>query len=262
LSKFDQNRDGLLILIFQSDEKEYITVTPRASNDLAPEDKGRIHYLQYKDQHKPASYFFTNTTGNLITCKFFNSKWYKLHHWVEGYRTSKDLKLTIEELKINNLAQQDTSLQETPPTEVEDLLKAPEPTKQSMDLPINNAMSLLSIGEELEEHIASTTVAMTQIAPPFAGHFTPTRPGTPARPGGPGGPAGPGGPGGGGNPPAAQNIAAPLNGMPGTPPLILDGDKKAYLAWKTELQLYQLANHTHPIMTNTAEKTLNTMGFI
>jgi hypothetical protein len=86
-----------------------------------------------------------------------------------------------------------------------------------MDSPINNAMSLLSIGEELEEHIASTTVAMTQITPPFTGHFMPTRPGTPARPGGPGGPGGPsgpggpGGPGGGGHQPAAQNIATSGN---------------------------------------------------
>jgi hypothetical protein len=118
-----------LILIFPSNEEEYIAVTPRTSDNLAPEDKGRICYLQYKDQHKPASYFFTNTTRNLVACKFFNSEWYKLHHWAEGYRTSKDLKLTIEELKINNLAQQDTLSQGTPPTEVEDLLKAPEPAK-------------------------------------------------------------------------------------------------------------------------------------
>jgi hypothetical protein len=47
-SKFNQNRDRSLILIFPSDKEEYITVTPRASNDLVPEDKGRIHYLQYK----------------------------------------------------------------------------------------------------------------------------------------------------------------------------------------------------------------------
>jgi hypothetical protein len=107
-SKFDQNRDRSLILIFPSDEEEYIAVTPKASNNLVPEDKGRICYLWYKDQHKHASYFFTNTTRNLITCEYFNSEWYELHHWVEGYRTSKDLQLTIEELKINNLAQQDT----------------------------------------------------------------------------------------------------------------------------------------------------------
>jgi hypothetical protein len=48
---------------------------------------------------------------------------------VEGYRTSQDLKLTIKELKINNLAQQDMLSQGTPPTEVEDLLKAPEPAQ-------------------------------------------------------------------------------------------------------------------------------------
>jgi hypothetical protein len=118
-----------LILIFPSDKEEYITVTPRTRDDLAPENKGRIHYLQYRDQHKPASYFFTNTTGNLIACKFFNSEWYELHHGVEGYRTSKDLKLTIKELKINDLAQQDMLSQGTPPTEVEDLLGAPELTK-------------------------------------------------------------------------------------------------------------------------------------
>jgi hypothetical protein len=237
-SQFNQNRDGSLILIFPSDKEEYIAVTPRTRDNLTTENKERIHYLQYKDQHKPTSYFFMNTTGNLIACEFFNSKWYELHHWVEGYRTSKDLKLTIEELKINDLAQQDTSSQGTPPTEVEDLLKAPEPAQQSMDLPIDNAMSLLSIGEELEEHITSTTVAMTQITPPFAGHFVPMRPGTPARPGGPGGRAGPGGPGGGGHQPATQNIITPQNA------------------------LYQLANQNHPTMTNAAEKTLCTMGFI
>jgi hypothetical protein len=128
-SKFDRNRDGSLILIFPSDEEEYITVTPRTSDNLAPEDKGRIHYLQYKDQHKPASYFFVNTTGNLVACEYFNSEWYKLHHWAEGYRTLRDLKLTIEELRINDLAQKDTSSQGTPPTEVEDLLKASEPVQ-------------------------------------------------------------------------------------------------------------------------------------
>jgi hypothetical protein len=129
LSKFDRNRDRSLILIFPSDEEEYIAVTPRTKDDLTTENKGRICYLQYKDQHKPASYFFTNTTGNLVACEFFNSEWYELHHWVEGYRTSKDLKLTIKELKINNLAQQDMLSQGTPPTEVEELLKAPEPIK-------------------------------------------------------------------------------------------------------------------------------------
>jgi hypothetical protein len=128
-SKFDQNRDRSLILIFPSDKEEYITVTPRTSDDLAPEDKGRIRYLQYKDQHKPASYFFVNTTGTLVACEYFNSEWYELHHWAEGYRTSKDLKLMIEELKINDLAQKDTSSQGTLPMEVEDLLKAPEPTQ-------------------------------------------------------------------------------------------------------------------------------------
>jgi hypothetical protein len=111
-----------------------------------------------------------------------------------------------------------------------------------MDSPIDNAMSLLSIGEELEEHIASTTVAMTQMQPPFAGHFVPTRPVTPVGSGGPGRPGGPGGPGGEGHQPAAQNIAAPGNGMQGTPPSIFDGNKKGYLPWKTELHLYQLAN--------------------
>jgi hypothetical protein len=137
-----------------------------------------------------------------------------------------------------------------------------------MDSPINNAMTLLSIGEELEEHIASTTVAMMQITPPFAGHFVPTRPGTPARSGGPGGPrgpggpAGPGGPGRGGHPPATQNIAAPLNGMQGTLPSIFDGNKKGYLPWKTELWLYQLTNQNHPTITNMAEKMLGAMGFI
>jgi hypothetical protein len=252
-SKFNRNRDRSLILIFPSDKEEYITVDPRTSDDLAPEDKGRICYLQYKDQHKPTSYFFVNTTGNLVACEYFNSKWYKLHHWVEGYRTSKDLKLTIEELKINDLAQKDTSSQGMPPTEVEDLLKAPEPTQWSMDLPINNAMSLLSIGEELEEHIASTTVIMTQIQPPFAGHFVPTRLGTPV---------GSGGPGRGGHQPAIQNVTAPRNGMRGTPPSIFDGNKKEYPSWKTQLHLYQLANWNHPIMTNAAEKMLSTMGFV
>jgi hypothetical protein len=127
-SRFDRNRDRSLILIFPVND-EYTTVTPRTSDNLAPEDKGRIQYLQYNDQHKPASYFFVNTTGNLVACEYINSEWYELHHWAEGYRTSTDLKLTIEELKINDLAQKDTSSQGMPPTEVEDLLKAPEPTQ-------------------------------------------------------------------------------------------------------------------------------------
>jgi hypothetical protein len=181
-SKFDQNRDGSLILIFPTDKEEYVAITARTQDNLTKEVKGRICYLQYKDKHKPASYFFTNIEGQLMACEFINEEWYKLHHWAHRYRTSVDLKLTPQELWINDLAPQDTLSQGTPPTEVEDLLKAPEPVKQSMDLPINNAMSLLSIGEELEEHIASTTVAMTQIAPPFTGHFAPTRPGTPTRP--------------------------------------------------------------------------------
>jgi hypothetical protein len=266
-SRFDRNRDGSFILIFLVNN-EYTTVTPRTSDDLAPEDKGRICYLQYKDQCKPASYFFVNTTGNLVACEYINSEWYELHHWAEGYRTSTDLKLTIEELRINDLAQKDMLSQGTPPTEVEDLLKAPEPIQRSMDSPINNAMSLLSIGEELEEHIASSTVVMTQVLLPFAGHFAPTRPGTPAGPGGPGGPGGlggpggPGGPGGGGQQLAAPNIATPGNSMRGMPPAIFDGDKKAYTSWKTQLRLYQLANWNHPIMTNAAEKTLSAMDFI
>jgi hypothetical protein len=103
------------------------------------------------------------------------------------------------------LAPQDTSLQETLPTEVGDLLKALEPTKQSMDLPINNAMSLLSLGEELEEDIASAIVAMIQTVP-FAGSLVPTRPGTPA---GPEGYRGPEGPSIGENPPTPQNITIP-----------------------------------------------------
>jgi hypothetical protein len=54
----------------------------------------------------------------------------------------------------------------------------------------------------------------------------------------------------------------PHNDMKGSPPSVFEGDKKAYLAWKTELRLYQLANCNHPTMTNAAEKVLNALGFI
>jgi hypothetical protein len=210
-----------------------------------------------------------NNKGHLTTCEFINSEWYEIHHWEHGYQTSNDLKLTHEELHINKLLQPDISSQGTPPEEVENL-PFQELTKQSMESPIDNAMSLLSLGEELEEHIASTTVAMTQMVPPFAGYFIPTQPGTPAGPSGPegpgepgpGGPGGPGVPGGGGGQnPVMQNMVAP-NGMKGNLPLTFNGDKKLYLPWKTELCLYQLTNQNHPTITNPTEKTLNAMGFI
>jgi hypothetical protein len=262
-SKFDQNRDGSLVLIFPVKKDEYIAITTRIQDDLTNEVKGRIHFLQYKDKCKPASYFFVNTEGKLTACEFINEEWYEIHHWAHRYWTSKDLKLTFEELHINELLPQDTSSQGTPPTEVEDLLKAPEPMKQSMSSPIDNTMSLLSLEEGLEEHIASAMLAITQTVP-FASSFAPTRPGTLAGPSGSGGPGRPGGPRVGGNPPAPQSVNAPQNGLRGTLPSIFEGDKKAYLTWKTELRLYHimaLRGHMHRVCTLTSSPNAWVTGF-
>ena len=97
-SKFDRNRDRSLILVWPQEEDEYIAVTTRSYNDLTPEVKGWIKFLQYMDQHKPASYFFTTNSGKLKTCEFFNSNWYELHHYSKSYRTAKNLRLIEEEL--------------------------------------------------------------------------------------------------------------------------------------------------------------------
>jgi Retrotransposon gag protein len=112
-----------------------------------------------------------------------------------------------------------------------------------MDSPIDKAMSLLSLEEGLEEHIASTQIAMTQIPPEGSSSS------------GPGGPSRPGGPG---------PIPAPAtqNGMKGTPPSIFTGNKQEYASWKVELHLYQLNNCTHPTMTNPVDKVLNALGYI
>jgi hypothetical protein len=69
-----------LILIFPAGEEEYIAITTRTQDDLTKEVKGRIHYLQYKALHKPASYFFTNAAERLTACEFINEEWYELHH--------------------------------------------------------------------------------------------------------------------------------------------------------------------------------------
>jgi hypothetical protein len=97
-SKFDRNRDGSLILMWPKEDDEYIVVTVRSYDDLSTNIKGRIRFLKYKDQCKPPSYFFTTNSGKLKACEFFNSEWYELHHWSEGYRTAKNLKLIEEEL--------------------------------------------------------------------------------------------------------------------------------------------------------------------
>jgi hypothetical protein len=124
LSKFDRNRDGSLILVFPKDKGDYIAITTRAYDDLIPEVKGWIKFLQYTDQHKPPSYFFIGQSGRLTACEFFNSEWYELHHYTEGYRTAKNLKLLEEELQINKPLPDETSLQGSPPTEV--ILYEPE----------------------------------------------------------------------------------------------------------------------------------------
>jgi hypothetical protein len=108
-----------------------------------------------------------------------------------------------------------------------------------MDSPIDKAMSLLSLDEGLEEHIASTQIAMTQLP----GSSSP-------------GSSGPSG--------ATQPTPAPTNqnGMKGTPPLIFTGNKQEYASWKVELHLYQLNNRLHPTMTNPVDKVLNALGYI
>jgi hypothetical protein len=146
------------------------------------------------------------------------------------------------------------------PTKIEDHFRAPEPTSRTMNSPINNAMSLLSLGEDLKEHIASTTVAITQVAtssPSFmpSGPERPGTPGTPREPGGPGG-------GGPGNTLVHQNTNTMHNGMKGAPPMTFEGNKKKYLTWKTELKLYHITNCNHTMITNSADRVLNTLGFI
>jgi Retrotransposon gag protein len=180
-------------------------------------------------------------SGKLKACKFFNSEWYELHHWSEGYRTAKNLKLIKEELHINGLLPEDTSSQGSPPIKPitfksESIL---EPQAWVMDSPINKAMSLLSLDEGLEEHITSTQIAMTQLP----GSASP-------------GPSGPSG--------ATQLTPTPTNqnGMKGTPPSIFMGNKQEYASWKVELHLYQLNNCLHPTMTNPVDKVLNALGYI
>jgi hypothetical protein len=116
-SKFDRNRDGSLILTWPKEDDEYIAVTVRSYDNLSLNVKGRIRFLKYNDNRKPPSYFFTTNSGKLKACEFFNSKWYELHHWSEGYRTAKNLRLIEEELRINGLLPEDTSSQGSPPIE-------------------------------------------------------------------------------------------------------------------------------------------------
>jgi Retrotransposon gag protein/Zinc knuckle len=226
-SKFDRNRDGSLILTWPKEDDEYIAVTVRTYDDLKADVKGRIRFLKYNDQRKPPSYFFTTNSGKLKACEFFNSEWYELHHWSEGYRTAKNLKLIEEELWINGLLPEDTSSQGSPP--VEPVTLEPEtilePKARAMDSPIDRAMSLLSLEEGLEEHIASTQIAMTQLP----GSSSP-------------GLSGPSG--------TTQTMPTPAtqNGMKGTPPSIFNGNKSEYASWKVELRLFQLNNWLHPTM--------------
>jgi hypothetical protein len=197
-SLFDRNRDGSLILTFPEGD-EYVTVTVRSYNDLPREQKGRIEFLKYKDNRKQASYFYITTTGKLAPCEFFNGEWYELHTWAEGYRTARSLAFDDQELRINDLLPKDTSSGGTPPEEVIEF--SVEPTRIAMDSPLDQGMSLLSMGDELEEHIASATatVAMTQLQPTGGGGGPsgPSGSGGSGGPGGPGGPGNPGGPGGG-----------------------------------------------------------------
>jgi Retrotransposon gag protein len=240
-SKFDRNRDGSLILTWPQEDDEYIAVTVRTYDDLKADVKGRIRFLKYNDQRKPPSYFFTTNSGKLKACEFFNSEWYELHHWSEGYRTAKNLKLIEEELRINGLLPEDTSSQGSPP--IEPITLEPEtllePKARVMDSPIDKAMSLLSLEEGLEEHIASTQIAMTQLP----GSSSP-------------GPSGPSG--------TTQTMPTPAtqNGMKGTPPSIFSGNKSEYASWKVELRLFQLNNRLHPTMTNPVDKVLNALGYI
>jgi hypothetical protein len=136
---------------------------------------------------------------------------------------------------------EDTSSQGSPPVEPIELEQEVilKPKAQVMDLPIDKAMSLLSLEEGLEEHIASTQIAMTQLP----GSSSP-------------GPSGPSGP--------VQSTPTPAtqNGMKGTPPSIFSGNKQEYASWKVELWLFQLNNRLHPTMTNPVDKVLNVLGYI
>jgi hypothetical protein len=240
-SKFDRNRDRSLILTWPKEDDEYITVTVRTYDDLRSDIKGRIRFLKYNNQRKPPSYFFTTNSGKLKACEFFNSEWYKLHHWSEGYRTAKNLRLIEEELRINGLLPKDTSSQGSPPVELITLEQEAtlEPKTRVMDSPIDKAMSLLSLEEGLEEHIASTQIAMMQLP----GSSSP-------RPSGPSGPV------------QSTPTPATQNRMKGTPPSIFNGNKQEYASWKVELRLFQLNNWLHPTMTNPVDKVLNVLGYI
>ena len=166
--------------MWPKDEGDYIAVTTRTYDDLTAEVKGRIKFLQYTDQRKPPSYFYIGQSRRLTACEFFNSDWYELHHHAKGYRTARNLWLLEEELRINGLLPDETSSQGSPPVETitYELETVLEPTTRVMNLPIDRAMSLLSLKEGLEKHIASTQIAITQIPP--GGSSSP----------GPGGPSG------------------------------------------------------------------------
>jgi hypothetical protein len=92
-----------LVFTFPEAEDNYTPITPRGYDDLSEESKGEIHYLEYSDQCKPASFHYINTKGNRVPCEFINSKWYTLYHYKDGYCTSKDLEFTVAELCINKL---------------------------------------------------------------------------------------------------------------------------------------------------------------
>jgi hypothetical protein len=101
--RLDCHQDSSLVFTFPEEEDKYAPITPRGYDDLPEESKGEIHYLEYSNQHKLPSFHYIDTEGNRAPCEFINSKWYTLHHYKDGYHTSRDLEFTAAELCINKL---------------------------------------------------------------------------------------------------------------------------------------------------------------
>jgi hypothetical protein len=261
--RLDHHQDSSLVFTFPEAEDDYTPITPRGYDNLPEEAKGEIRYLEYSNNRKPPSYHYINTEGNRVPCEFINGKWYTLHHYKDGYRTSKDLEFTAAELHINKLLELENmssggSLARTPLIMQSDL----EPEEMAVESPIDSVMGLLSLWDYNEE-INSTTIAMMQIAPtqgagPSGGN-----------PGG-GGPLGGGGRGGGSPSasPGPQQQALPRANPPhggsfkGTPLSYFNGNRTKYKQWWVELKLYLWINWSHPSIENPAEKALTTLSYI
>jgi hypothetical protein len=223
-----------LVFTFPEAEDDYAPITPRGYDDLPEESKGEIHYLEYSNQHKPPSYHYIDTEGNQVPCEFINGKWYTLHHYKDGYHTSKDLEFTDAELHINRLLELENTSSGGSPARTPLIMRSDlDPEETAVESPIDSMMGLLSLQDNYK--INSTAIAMMQIAPTIGAG--------PSNPGG--GPSGGGGGGGGGgglpdSPVAPQQPlpgGQPLQGggsFKGTPPSYFNGDRTQYKKWWVE----------------------------